>query len=203
MLGTVPTPDGRLYRTADAKPGDALLLTRGIAIEGTAALGSELAGTTNDLSIDLVERAAAYLHDPGISVVPAATIAVRLPGVHAMHDPTEGGLATALHEICDACDGGVEIDADEIVVLPETRALCAALDLDPLGLLASGALLVSADPAAVPALLAAWERAGISAAQIGRLTGRGSPRNLFRDGRLEPLTVFERDELARYFARSI
>ena len=50
-----------------------------------------------------------------------------------MHDPTEGGLATGLAELATAANAGLEVDTDAIRVLPETRAVCDALGLDPSG----------------------------------------------------------------------
>ncbi len=144
MLGTIDK--SQLVRTSGAQPGDALLLTKGIAIEGTAILGAHTVSQNAVLPTNILERARAFLTEPGISVVKAALIAVQATAVHAMHDPTEGGLATAIHELCEAAHTGAIIDADAITIYPETAALCHALDLDPLGLLASGALLVSVAP---------------------------------------------------------
>ena len=94
MLGEVEpenlvTPEG-------LQPGDAIVLTKGIAIEGTAILARELGWQLEGLvPPEVIERAAGYLHDPGISVVADARIAAGAARLHAMHDPTEGGLATA------------------------------------------------------------------------------------------------------------
>jgi len=81
------------------------------------------------------------LHRPGISVLADARIAVETVPVHAMHDPTEGGLATGLLEVALAAQVGLRLRREAIPVLPECRAACEALGLDPLGLIASGALI--------------------------------------------------------------
>ena len=88
-----------LYDLRTAQPSDAILLANGIAIEGTAILATEARGHLNGLSDDLLERAAAFLSDPGISVLPASR-ALREDDVtvRGLHDPTEGGLATAVVE---------------------------------------------------------------------------------------------------------
>jgi rhamnosyltransferase len=57
-----------------------------------------------------------------------------------MHDPTEGGIAGAVEEMALASNTGITIDTDRVNVLPETRRICEALDLDPWGLISSGAL---------------------------------------------------------------
>jgi hydrogenase maturation factor len=185
-----------LVRTSGARAGDAILLAGGIAIEGTAILAREHAGALRASGVDpaVIERAAGWLRDPGISVLRAARALNATGAAHAMHDPTEGGVITALHELAEAAGAGLRIDRDAIPVLPECRVICAALGLDPLGLLASGALLAALDPANVPAALERLGEAGIPAARIGTVV---------RATEGEPLPVFPRDELARYLEQRL
>jgi hydrogenase expression/formation protein HypE len=92
-----------LVTPAAVQPGDRLLLTKGVPIEGTALLAREFPGRLRPaLSEAEIETAAAYLYQPGISVVRDARIATRAGRVTAMHDPTEGGLASALWELAEA-----------------------------------------------------------------------------------------------------
>ena len=91
MLGEVaPT---RLVRKTRIAIGDRILLTRGVAIEGTAILAREKSEWLRGrLDADLLARAANFLIDPGISVVSAALAAANVgEAVHAMHDPTRAG----------------------------------------------------------------------------------------------------------------
>src|SRR3972149_757614 len=60
-----------------------------------------------------------------------------------MHDVTEGGVLTAAWELAEASGLGVEVWADAVPVRPETAAVCAALRVDPLLLIGSGAVLVT------------------------------------------------------------
>ena len=102
-----------------------------------------------------------------MSIVPEARIAAGFAGVRAMHDITEGGLATALRELASACGHGIVVHANACRCSPETRRVCALLGADPLGLIASGSLLVCCDPAEaaapVGALAAAASRPRSSA----------------------------------------
>jgi hydrogenase expression/formation protein HypE len=117
-----------------------------------------------------------------------------------MHDPTEGGLATGLWEMAQAADVTLEIEQSSIPVLPETAALCADLGLDPLGLIASGSLLVALAPDDAPEVLAALRGAGIAAAVIGEATGHGMGCYLCGAGGRRPVPRFTRDEIARLFS---
>ena len=64
-----------------------------------------------------------------------------------MHDPTEGGVAGAIHEMADASKLGIKIFSERIRVEPETMEICKFYGIDPLQLIASGSLLIAAEPA--------------------------------------------------------
>ncbi|MFT4038788.1 MAG: AIR synthase-related protein [Thermomicrobiales bacterium] len=195
MLGEV-APD-RLIKPGGAQAGDRLLLTKGLAVEGTALLAQERAAQLTPLiGAEAVARAAHLLHDPGISVVAEAHAATSVDGVTAMHDPTEGGLATAVREIAAPGGLGVRLDGTRIPVLPETRLICDALGLDPLGLLASGSLLLAADPARANDVRVAISSTGLPVAEIGVLTAERE-YVLIEDGDPRELPDFAVDEIAR------
>ncbi|MGQ9584688.1 MAG: AIR synthase family protein [Anaerolineae bacterium] len=199
MLGEVEK--GNLVSTRDIRPGDSIILTKGIAVEGTAILAREKA---SELLVHFdepfLERCRSFLRHPGISVLKDAQVATATARVHAMHDPTEGGLAAALWELAAAGKVGLRIQRRAIEILPETQALCARLGLNPLGLIASGALLIAVAPADGHRVLDALAAAGIQASMIG--TATGNPKELILigpDGEEESLPEFPRDELARLF----
>ena len=201
MLGEVGKADAIM--SAGARAGDALILTKGIALEGASILAREAperlarAGASD---AD-VRRAAGFLFDPGISVVPDVRAIVRAAEVHAMRDPTEGGLSGALYELVAASGVGLEIDAESVPVRPECRAICAALGLDALGLIASGALLAAVAPADAAAAVSALADEGISARAIGFATDDHARVILRRpDAPDSDFPTFARDEIARFFA---
>ena len=119
-----------------------------------------------------------------------------------MHDITEGGLITGLREVASASELGLAIEEGSVPVLPTTLEVCQALDLDPLGLLASGALIITLPSNDVPSLLNNLEKAGIDGWEIGMMM---APEEglvyIGREGEVE-LPIFNRDELARYFSCS-
>ena len=200
MLGEVRKADAVL--SAGVRPGDALILTKGIALEGASILAREAGGHLARAGVgeDIIRRAADFLFNPGIGVVRDARILRRAVPVHAMRDPTEGGLSGALYELAAASGAGADIDADAIPIIPECRAICAALGLDPLGLIASGALLAAVAPEDAPKALAALRAEGVPAAEIGRATDLHSPITLRRPAAPDTdFPTFERDELARFF----
>ena len=201
MLGEVSKD--RVVLTSGAMPGDSIVLTKGIAIEGTSLLAREAPEALQraGVSLDVVEAARDLLFSPGISVAREAAIACDTVDVHAMHDPTEGGLATGLLEMATAASSGLVVDADRVHVLPECETVCSALGLDPFGLIASGSLLAAVAPDDALRLVDFLAEDNIPAYEIGRITEPSVGLKLrTRDG-LRDLPRFDRDELARYFGK--
>ncbi len=196
MLGEVAKD--RLVRADGAQPGDRLLLTKRVAVEGTALLGLECSAQLGDAAF--AGRCAAFLRAPGISVLRDALMACEAGGVNAMHDPTEGGLVTGIRELAHASGCGVCIEAARIPFYEETMRACERLQLDPLGLIASGALLIAAAPDHVPAIIEKLHDEEIECTDIGEITDKGAPCRFRTETGEGDLPVFARDEIARLFS---
>jgi hydrogenase expression/formation protein HypE len=168
------------YVTAGgAKPGDKLVLTKSAGIEGTAILATdrekELQKT---LSAAVLEDAKAFWNR--ISVVKDALTAFKTGGVHAMHDPTEGGVAGGIHEMADASNVGVNVFEEAIPVQPETAKICSHFQIDPLQLIGSGALIVSAEAERASQIVSSLKLERIQASVIGEFTENAEQRVLMR-----------------------
>jgi len=199
MLGEVSRD--RLIRTAGAQAGDAVLLVKPIPIEGTAliALEREHELRRRGYTGEEIAEAQNYLHRPGISVVVPALLAAETGLVHAMHDPTEGGVMTGLLEIARAADVGLCIDLDAIPVPALSARLCREFGLDPLGTIASGAVLVTVAQAHAGRLCDLLGQAGYPAVQIGTVTEPSAGLVARHQGRPVPWPVFTADEVTRLF----
>ena len=89
-------------------------------------------------------------------------------GATAMHDPTEGGVVGAAWEMAEASGCGFRVSMETIHVRSATRMICEALGVDPVRLIASGALLVACHDG--NAMVDGLRRAGIEAAVIGEFS---------------------------------
>jgi hydrogenase expression/formation protein HypE len=191
MTGVGKARRDQLVTAAGARAGDALVLTKAAALEGSHILATDLAGRLLGVPEAFLAEARAYGDE--LSVVPEARIAVGL-GATAMHDPTEAGVVGALWEMAEASGRGFRVEVGRIPVRDATRAICAALGVDPLRLIASGALLIACQNG--PAMVRGLRQASIEAAQIGSMTDGGRVL-VHPDGREEPVDTLVRDELYR------
>lgn len=200
MLGEVEKDS--LITTGGAKVGDAIVLTKGVAIEGTAIIARERETQLRQLGYahGFIERAKRYLFEPGISVVREATLASRSFRLHSMHDPTEGGLAMGLYELAEAAGVGLSIEEERIDVLPECRKLCAEFELDPLGTIASGALLITLPAEQADGLVAVLDSQHIAASVIGQVQPVQAGVKLQVGESVVDLPRFAQDEIAKLFA---
>ncbi len=195
MFGTLDRATLRDPRAASA--GDVVVLTKGLAVEGTALLARELEARLAGLGMSSAELAGCRALSARIGIVAEAVVAGGVGEVRALHDVTEGGLATAVRELAAACGRQVSIRLEAVPILPETRRLCGLLGVDPLGLIGSGSLLVVCAAGAVRRLLADLAAAGVPAAVIGELGEAGVTVRATRTGAPAEWPEFARDEAAR------
>ncbi len=200
MIGEVKKD--RLVATSGARAGDLLLLIKGVCIEGTSIIAWEKEKDLLARGIDpsLIQRAKAFIFDPGIDVLRAAQIACQAASVHSMHDPTEGGLINGVVEIAMASEKEIEVNLKKIPIYDESRILCREYHLEPLGVIASGALLLTVSPSDVPPLQKAFAEASIPLQVIGKVN-KGRPRVwTTRDGKgRKELKLLARDEILKIY----
>ncbi len=198
MIGTVGKDS--YITAAGAEVGDQIVLLGQAPVEGTALLARELGERLGEegFSTEQLERAAGMLFDPGICVLHYARLARHAcTNIHAMHDPTEGGIATGLWEMATASGVGLRVAAEAIDLVALGEQFCAALGLDPLGVIASGCLLVALPEEESDQLVAAAAKADIPAAIIATAVPASAGLTMHHAGQEEPLPRYGQDELTR------
>jgi hydrogenase expression/formation protein HypE len=194
MLGVVTRR--KLVRPERARAGDHILLTKRLALEGTSIIARERKRETERvLGVTRAVSARRLLFSPGISVVKEAMCAVETVPVHAMHDPTEGGLIWGIRELSEAAGIGAEVDLDSVPIYDETRLICDYFKIDPLGLIASGSLLIVASARSASRITGAIRNLGIECTKIGRMCARRI--RFLRSGKPVKVPRIRSDEIAR------
>ncbi len=180
----------RYVTTGGAKPGDDIIVTKWIGLEGTSIIAREKEDELLErFSPSFVKEAADFIKY--LSVVPEAAIAVE-HSVTAMHDVTEGGILGALWEVAEASGTGLEVNMRDIPVRQETIEICEVFDINPYALISSGSMLITAQGG--HDLVDKLEKAGISATVVGKVT-EGSDRVLINGETRRYLTPPGPDEL--------
>ncbi len=179
------------------REGDLVLLTKGVAVEGTGLLAREFGGRLTKAGITAAEIAKAARFLDRIGILEEARVARSFRGVSALHDVTEGGLATAVRELGAAGGRRLRLHMEKIPVYPQTRRVCEALGLDPLGLIGSGSLLITCSPSDAGSLVTAMGAAGIEITEIGEVLGLGEGIEALKEGASVEWPLFTRDEVSR------
>lgn len=161
----VSTKD-KLLLQGKAKPQQDVVMTKWMALEGTALLANR---KKEDLAarypLTLVEEAMSY--DKYLSIIPEAATAVK-SDVSAMQVVRDGGIFGGLWQLAEKNGVGLVIDLKKIAVKQETIEVCEFFDSNPYKLISGGSLLMTTEKGAY--LVSELESAGIPAKIIGRTT---------------------------------
>ncbi len=197
LVGTVKKAD--LIDKRSMRPGDRVLLTKGVAVEGTSIIAREFADRLRELGLDdeIIAMCRSFLSQ--ISILEEARIAAQCRGCSAMHDVTEGGLATAMEELSIAGGHRIRVYMENIPVLPQTQALCSLLDIHPMGLIGSGSLIICCREEYCKELIADIFRSGIQATVIGEVLEPGQGIEALAGGENMPWPRFAVDEITKLF----
>jgi hydrogenase expression/formation protein HypE len=186
--------------TSGAKVGDQVLVTKGLALEGTAILAQDFADVARGLGLteeDLVEARSLMAE---VSVVPQG-LTLADQGASAMHDVTRGGLLETLLEIARLSAVGIEVDASQLPTRPVVSRFARAFRFDPLKMISSGTLAATVPPRRVEDVGRALKQLGTPFAFAGRVM-EGAGVRIVQAGHEVHYTEIrcEDDELARMWA---
>jgi hydrogenase expression/formation protein HypE len=159
--GVGALPAGRALSGANARPGDAVIVS----------------GTLGDHGMAIMARREGLAFESGIrsdtaalhGLVESALAAV--PGLRVLRDPTRGGLAATLNEIARQSGVGIVLDEAALPVDPQVAAACEFLGLDPLHIANEGKLIAICAADEADALVAALRAhpLGARAARVGEV----------------------------------
>jgi len=183
-------PKDRYVTPAMARVGDAVIVTKGAAIEAAglmavtfperiaAAFGEAFAHEAETLFYEM-----SVVDDARI----AASVGVRDDGVTAMHDATECGVWGGLYEIAQASGVGLRIDHERIIVRDDVRRICELFAMDPYAAISEGTLLLTCRPHRADAVLAALSSAHIAASSVGEVIPAAEGVRVVVGGQERPL----------------
>ena len=187
-------------RTGGARIGDHVLVTKGIALEGTGILAQDFEDIAlrNGLTENELQDAKQLMQQ--VSVLPEAIVLADM-GVSAMHDVTRGGLLETLLEISYLSEVGIDLHVDRLPIPEIVVRFSDTFKYDPLRMISSGTLAATVPPERKDVVHKALNEIGKPFAFVGRVT-EGKGVYVHRSGTVTHYTEVraEDDELARLWA---
>ncbi|WP_291998980.1 AIR synthase family protein [Caldivirga sp.] len=156
----------RFIRTGGLRAGDVVVMTKYAALEATAVLASDFKDKLMSVLSEEEFKEAEGLYKM-VSVVNDALTAAEY--ATSMHDPTEGGVLQGLLEMAYSSGKLIIVDEDNIPVLPITKKVLDAFNLNPLTVLSSGSLLIGVKENEAGKLIEKLREMRINASIIGRV----------------------------------
>ncbi len=134
---------GKHYTTKGARPGQDIVMTKWIGLEGTAMLAQlKREELLTRYPAYLIDEAAAF--DKYLSIIPEAATAMK-SGVCVMHDASEGGILATLWELAESSGVGLSVDLKKLPIRQETVEVCEFCDVNPYELLGGGCLVMTTE----------------------------------------------------------
>lgn len=183
-------PEKQYLSSNMSKPGDLLIMTKGVAIAATGILARVFPETIEKAyGSAVLKKAQAYFSQFSVveDALTAASTGLRDEGVTSMHDVTEGGLLGALYELSEASENGLEIELSNVIVTEEAKLACDLFKIDPYLTLSEGTLIISVKPEKSQKVLQALKLKEIKSTIIGKVTDLRAGRWIKRNGVREAL----------------
>ncbi len=195
--------EGEYVTPRDAQVGDAVIVTKGPAVETVGILSTlyeeELSRT---FTASFIEQAKGYMKK--MSVVTDALTAMEAGGVHGMHDATEGGVLGGLFEVANASNVGMWIEESNFIWTEEIEGICNYFQIDPLLSIAEGTLIIVCESSKASPVLQALNNKGIPASIVGEVLPPSRGKKIKRrTGTIEDLRIPEQDPFWPCFFKGI
>lgn len=189
-----------LRPASNIKPGDALVITKGAAIEAAGILAHQAEERLKQaIGSKFVKKAKKLFFQ--MSVVNDALTAAKY--CHAMHDATEGGVLNAVYEMAEASKLGVVVREKDIPIPEAAKMVCKHFKIDPLISISEGTLMIATPKENIRKLMNSLRRKGINSAVIGEFRRSKEKILLRRDGSEEKLEPVKEDPFWRAYFESL
>ncbi len=194
---------------AMARAGDAIIVTKGPAIEATGIFATMFPGLLEkEFGKNFSNRASEVFYKMSVvdDALTAVSVGVRDNGVTSLHDATECGVWGGLFEVAQASHLGVRVIKEKIVVEDTVMQICDYFKIDPYASISEGTLIVSCRPQMAVPIIDALSRKGIKSSIVGELTPYETGMILVENGQerklvhpvVDPFWKAFYDALARY-----
>ena len=201
-------PADRYVTPRMARCGDAILITKGAAVEAAGLFAAALPHRLAEAFGKAFARKAQDIFWQMSVVDDALTAAgagVRDDGVTSMHDATECGIWGGLYEVARASGVGMAIDKESIIVQDAIGRICDLFGIDPYASISEGTLILTCRPHKADDVLKRLARRKIPASIVGEVVKasrgitvrEGKRRRRLEHPRVDPFWAAFGRELAK------
>ncbi|MDO9543674.1 MAG: hydrogenase expression protein [Synergistetes bacterium HGW-Synergistetes-1] len=166
IMGALIGTADRVLRANELRPGDALIVTKHIGIEGMSILATDKPELLKPFmsEADITEMVS---WAEKTSVLEESKVLRKI--AKFMHDPTEGGFMGGIGEISALSGLRTDIDYASVPVHPLTARAAEKLGFDPLRLIASGSLIAAVPGEKTSEALRELAKLNIDASVVGSM----------------------------------
>ncbi|MDD3404549.1 MAG: AIR synthase related protein [Hespellia sp.] len=186
------TESGRIWQSRDAEPGQDIVLTGFVGLEGMLRVMSEKESELKERFVGtFISQIKAAKSE--LSALKAIRLA-RDQGVSAMQQIGKGGILATLWEVAEAANLGMSVSLPDMTIRQETIEVCEFYHLNPYQMTSTGAVLMYTDDG--KALVRRLQEAKITASLIGR-TGSEKERIITGGAEIRYMDRPQPDELGK------
>lgn len=174
-------PEHLLLTSCNAKPGNAIIVTKECALTASSILAMSFPETVKN-------KAGAETYYKGCELfyqttsladgLTAAMLQENKRDITAMHDVTEGGVLGAVYEMAAASNCGVTIQTQKLPIGNVQQNICNVFGIDPLFVVGAGSMIIAAEDAAKENVLKRLQQKNIQATIVGYFTDEPEKKNL-------------------------
>ena len=192
VLGYDGKTSGDPFFLSKPKAGQELVITKWVALEGTAALAIErFDELTERYPVPFIDDARGF--KDYLLAKEEMEIALEY-GISGAHDLSGGGVFAGLWEFASRAGCGLKVDLKKIPLRQESVEICEFFEINPYQLMSGGALLMATDSG--EGLVTALEEKGIPTTIVGTLT-EGKDRVLVNADETRFLDLPQADEILK------
>ena len=166
IMGALIGTADRVLRANELRPGDALIVTKHIGIEGMSILATDKPELLKPFMSE-AEITEMVSWAEKTSVLEESKVLRKI--AKFMHDPTEGGFMGGIGEISSLSGLRTDIDYASVPVHPLTARAAEKLGFDPLRLIASGSLIAAVPGEKTSEALRELAKLNIDASVVGSM----------------------------------
>lgn len=189
-------PQPQILTSSNAKPGDAILVTKQCAISSASILAMSFPETIkNKLGNETYNNAVGLFYKTSSlkDALIAVGTATRYDDVTAMHDVTEGGVLGAIYELACASNNGAVVYNEQLPIGEIQQQVCSLFSIDPRYCVGAGSMIITCKKDKASLIIERLAKENISCCMVGEIKEKEYGIQLVKNEQAGNLIYMEED----------